>query len=302
MKIHFSRLLVLAILSLGVVSCSTNTPRLQSLGHEGRRFFRTVPTSTTSGVLILDQKLGGAKVQNYRRNPHLKISGSASFGPAAMKDFEKLMNQNVRGSKKDRGPLVVIDLCKEPHGLVNDNPATWVDEHNWVSAGLTYDQALQEERRLFHSLKVGQIIDAQEIKSIESEQSMLMGAGYSYLRWPIVDSVRPSDSDMDSFIAEVRKLPAKPWIHMSCRTGRGRTTLMMLLYDILLNAKSDKFDDIVKRNIELSQDPDLLLVGDDKNWRYPFQVELNEFVREFYNYASLHPRGEVQTWSDWVKR
>lgn len=258
-------------------------------------FFMTKPQPTGPAELIFDKDHAGPKPENYRKNMDLKISGSASFGPKALKEIAKPL-------KKNKSILCVFDLRQESHGLINDMPVTWYADRDWANADLNHDEAVRRERRLLGDLRVGDKLAGQEIKSIETEESMVRSNGHQYVRLTVTDHVRPVDSEVDRFIQAVRDLPENSWVHFHCRAGKGRTTTFMVLYDMLLSAKYVGFDEIINRNTKLSNDYDVIAIGDPKEWKYPYQKERAEFVRQFYNYAKENPRGEKMLWSEWVAR
>lgn len=251
--------------------------------------------STAPVTLAFDSKYSGTKLENYRKNLELKMSASATFGPKALKEL-------TRPLKKNKLTLYVFDLRQESHGLINDQPVTWESERNWGQAGLTHEEAIRHERRLLGELRVGDKIGTTEIKSIETEESMIRSAGHQYVRLTVTEGVRPTDSEVDLFVEAQRGLPVNAWVHFHDRGGKGRTTVFMILYDMLVSAKYISLNEILKRNMELSQDADALAVGDSKDWKYPYQKEQADFIHEFYNYAKAYPRGEGMLWSEWVQR
>ncbi|KYG70149.1 protein tyrosine phosphatase [Bdellovibrio bacteriovorus] len=257
-------------------------------------FFMTKPQPTEPVELVFDKKYAGKQAVNYRKNDTLRISGSATLDPKALKQVAKVV-------KKDKAALYVFDLRQESHGLINDIPVTWQADRDWANADLNHDEAVRRERRLLGDLRVGEKIAGTEIKSIETEESMVRSAGHQYVRLTVTDHVRPVDSEVDRFIEAFRALPENSWVHFHCRAGKGRTTTFMVLYDMLINAKYVSFDEIIERNTKLSNDYDVISVGDPKDWKYPYQKERADFVRQFYQYAKENPRGEKQLWSEWVK-
>lgn len=257
-------------------------------------FFMTKPLPTAPVSLVVDESFVGAKLKNYRKNTDLKVSGSATFGPAALKELSRPL-------KKSKTPLYIFDLRQEAHGLINDLPVSWDAERNWGQADLNHEESIRRERRLLADLHIGDKLGSADIKSIETEESMVRTAGHQYVRLTVLDFLRPSDSEVDLFIDSLRDLPDRVWIHFHCRDGGHRTTTFMVLYDMLINAQHASFEDILKRNMELSQDPNFLAMTDAKDWRYPYQKEQAEFIREFYKYAKAHPRGEGAHWSEWAQ-
>jgi protein-tyrosine phosphatase len=255
----------------------------------------TRPEPTKPVELVFDSKYDGAKPVNYRKNDKLRMSGSASYSPAALKQIAK-------PAKKSKLTLYVFDLRQESHGLINDKPVTWQADRDWANADLNHDEAVQRERRLLGDMKVGDRMGNSEIKSIETEESLVRSSGHQYVRLTVTDHVRPVDSEVDRFVEAVRDLPEKNWVHFHCRAGKGRTTTFMVLYDMLNNAKTDSFDAIIKRNTELSDDYDVEKIPAQDDWKYVYQKERAAFVQEFYNYAKANPMGKDVLWSQWLRK
>lgn len=257
-------------------------------------YFMTKPQPTEPVELVFENNRNEKVPDNYRKNAELRISGSATFGPKGLKEIAKPV-------KRDKAALYIIDLRQESHGLVNDIPVTWQADRDWANADLNHDEAIRRERRQLGDMRVGEKVKGIKIKSIETEESMVRSAGHQYVRLTVTDHVRPVDSEVDRFIEAVRTLPDNAWLHFHCRAGKGRTTTFMVLYDMLVNARYVSFDEIVNRNTKLSNDYDVLSVGDPKGWKYVYQKERAEFVRSFYEYAKAHPRGQNVLWSEWVR-
>lgn len=289
----YSALVFLA--AFGLVGCSGKpiAPYKEDKPSASSSFFMTKPQPTSPVELVFDTKYDSPKPVNYRKNDELRISGSASYTPKALKDIAK-------PAKKLKAPLYVFDLRQESHGLINDKPVTWAADRDWAIADLNHDESIRRERRLLGDLKVGDKVDGVAIKSIETEESMVRSGGHQYVRLTVTDHVRPVDSEVDRFIENLRELPDNAWIHFHCRAGKGRTTTFMIMYDMLVNAKHMSFDEIVERNKKLSNDFDVLAIGEANEWKYPFAKERAEFIRSFYEYAKAHPRGEGMLWSQWV--
>lgn len=257
--------------------------------------FMTKPQPTEPVEVVFDKKYAGPKAVNYRKSDALRMSGSATPDPKAMKQIAKPV-------KKDKSALFVFDLRQESHGLINDIPVTWQADRDWANAGLNHEEAVRRERRQLGDLRVGESISGVIIKSIETEESMVRSSGHQYVRLTVTDHVRPTDSEVDLFIEAVRALPERAWVHFHCRAGKGRTTTFMVLYDMLINARVDSFEAIVERNTKLSEDYDVLSIGAESDWKHIYQKERAAFVKEFYNYAKTHPRGEGKLWSQWVSQ
>ena len=258
-------------------------------------FFMSKPQPTTPVQLVLDEKYQTAKPVNYRKNEELRMSGSSMYSIRALKEIAK-------PAKKLKAPLYVFDLRQESHGYVNDKPATWQADHDWANSDLNHDEAIQRERRQLSELAIGSTVDGITVNSTESEESVVRSQGHEYVRLTVTDHLRPTDTEVDRFLSAVRGLPEKSWVHFQCRAGKGRTTTFMVMYDMLHNASNASFDEIIKRNAELSDDYDVMAVVPNDNWKYVYQKERADFVREFYNYAKANPDAKGQLWTEWVRK
>ncbi|WP_413582143.1 fused DSP-PTPase phosphatase/NAD kinase-like protein [Bdellovibrio sp. HCB288] len=274
---------------------AVNNPSVSETDKTKLPFFMTMPKAMEPVEMVFDSKYDGRKPVNYRKNDKLKMSGSASYSPAALKDI-------ARPAKKLKAQLYVFDLRQESHGFINDKPVTWQAERDWANAELGHEDVIHRERRLLGDLKVGEKIAGTEIKSIETEESLVRSSGHHYVRLTVTDHVRPTDNEVDRFIEAVRDLPESNWVHFHCRAGKGRTTTFMVMYDMLMNAQTDSFDAIIERNTKLSDDYDVMTIPAETDWKYIYQKERAAFVQEFYNYAKANPKGEAQYWSNWGKR
>lgn len=258
------------------------------------QFFMTRPQPTQPVELVFDKKYQGKKPVNYRADHELRMSGSASYQPQALKEIAKPV-------KKKKDLLYIFDLRQESHGYINDEPVTWQADRDWSNADLSHEEVLRRERRLLGDMKVGDKIDGVEIKSIETEESSVRSAGHHYVRLTVTDHVRPTDVEVDRFVAAVRDLPPQAWVHFHCRAGKGRTTTFMVLYDILKNSQMDSLATINERVMKLSDDYDALAIPDEKDWKFQYQKERAEFIENFYAYAKENPNLE-KLWTEWTKK
>lgn len=258
------------------------------------QFFMTRPKPTEPVVLVFDTKYNGKKPLNYRADNQLRMSGSASYQPQALREIAKPV-------KKKKNLLYIFDLRQESHGYINDEPVTWQADRDWANADLSHDEVIRRERRLLGDMKVGDKVDGIEIKSIETEESSVRSAGHNYVRITVTDHVRPTDVEVDRFVETVRHLPAEAWVHFHCRAGKGRTTTFMVMYDILKNAQKDSLAEINERVMKLSNDYDAMAIPEQADWKYVYQKERAEFLTNFYAYAKENPKVE-KLWTEWTKK
>ncbi|KYG61643.1 protein tyrosine phosphatase [Bdellovibrio bacteriovorus] len=258
------------------------------------QFFMTRPKPTEPVELVFDTKYNGKKPLNYRADNQLRMSGSASYQPQALREIAKPV-------KKKKNLLYIFDLRQESHGYINDQPVTWQADRDWANADLSHDEVIRRERRLLGDMKVGEKVNGTEIKSIETEESSVRSAGHNYVRITVTDHVRPTDVEVDRFVETVRHLPEDAWVHFHCRAGKGRTTTFMVMYDILKNAQKNSLAEINERVMKLSDDYDAMAIPAQTDWKYVYQKERAEFLANFYAYAKENPKIE-KLWTEWTKK
>lgn len=275
----------LPILLMSCAHKRTEVPPQVGVADFKAPYFMSKPAPGNEVTLVVDRDFVGPKLVNYRKSVDLRISGSATFGPLGLKELAKPL-------KKKKTPLYIFDLRQESHGLINDEPVTWQAERNWSNTDLNHEEAVRRERRLLGDLQIGSLLEGKEIKSLETEESMVRTSGHQYVRLTVTDHVRPSDVEVDRFIEAVRTLPNNAWVHFHCRDGGNRTSTFMRMYEILVGQKQ----------LDRTQDAEFFELGDTQEWQYPYKKERLEFLLEFSKYAKAHPRGEGIFWSEWVQK
>lgn len=258
-------------------------------------FFMSKPQPTTPVEVVFDDQFDKHKTVNYRKSDALRMSASATFIPNAVKELAK-------PAKKSKAQFYVFDLRQESHGYINDKPVTWASEHEWSNVDMNHDEAIQRERRLLMDTSMGSKIAGKVVQSTETEESVVRSRGFEYVRLTVTEHLRPSDNEVDRFLVAVHAMPEKSWVHFHDRDGKGRSTMFMVMYDMLRNAKSEAIETIIKRNSDLSGGEDVLGLPAQDAWNYVYQKERADFIREFYNFAKANPNGDGQLWTEWVMK
>jgi len=238
----------------------------------------------------------------------LHASGSAEFTAAS---FQQML-------PRLHGPVTVFDLRQEDHVFVNGEPVSWYATNNWANVGKTHGEIVADEAARVRALVAGTKLTLQDdkakkgetgttppeiitIASCSTEGEFVAVAGDAYVRLTVSDHSRPTDGEVDRFIAAVRQMPADGWAHFHCRAGKGRTTTFLALYDMLHNARTVSMDDIINRQSQLAGDYDLLKPEGDTGWKAGVFADRAAFVRAFYQYARANPGGQPQLWSEWLR-
>lgn len=229
----------------------------------------------------------------------LNISGSAQFSAESLGAIlEKIPSKNI----------IIVDLREETHGFLNGMAVSWYLSRNWGNLDKTESQIeALEEIRLDDAQNQGWVFVYKKrlipfpvhVKSSMTEKTLAKEKSIGYFRLPVTDHKKPTDFDVDSFIAFVKVLPKDTWLHFHCAAGIGRTTTFMVMYDMMRNHKVVSAEDIIRRQALLGG-IDLLAPLKDEDWRYPYKMDREEFAQKFYLYCQENPNFE-RNWSDWLE-
>ncbi|WP_324250662.1 hypothetical protein [Xanthomonas hortorum] len=214
--------------------------------------------------------------------------------------------------------MVVLDAREESHAIVGGYPGTWRTPNNWGNAGKSRDEALADEQQRIQTLKSQEtvhIFHRKDVKSeasnprgatlskplIFSEEELVKTAGAKYVRLTVTDHLSPRADDIDAFIAMEREMAQDERLHVHCGMGLGRTTIFIVMHDILRNAAMLSFNDIIERQRKFNPGRSLDNNKDvsDKG-RSEFRNERSEFLPLFYEYAKENPKGQPFLWSEWL--
>lgn len=209
-----------------------------------------------------------------------------------------------------------VDLRGESHGYLNGTAVSWFANHDWGNDGRTEDIIIPLEKEQLASLKdstvksIYRFDDKKNVllspiyvnyNKVRTEEKMVKQHGVNYFRLTLQDHFRPDDPDVDKFLEFYKSLPKDAWLHYHCYAGMGRTTIFMVMHDILKNAKDVSFDDIIQRQkligiVDLSEIPDK-----KKNYGRKAYIERYQFVQHFYDYVKENP--DLKTpYSVWAKK
>ena len=136
---------------------------------------------------------------------------------------------------------------------------------------------------------------------VSSEEEEVKKHGFQYKKVNIGGAFISSDKDIDEIIAFYDSKPPKSWYHFHCLNGKGRTSLLLVMLDIIKNAPRVSLEDIVKRQRFLGSE-DLFDVEVWKGGSYSKNrlEQRKKFVEKFYQFVSQRKNaGGIQLWSEW---
>jgi protein-tyrosine phosphatase len=241
----------------------------------------------------------------------LHIAGGAQFSKAAL---QRIL-QHLETKK-----LVIIDLREESHGFVNGNAISWYGKAAADNAGKTPQQIEKLQATLLGEISKMKNVTVNRIlkktpdeyiaktKPIEfavhgtsSEAELAERMHLTYRRIYVEDYHAPEPDQVDRFIKITTQLPPDKWIYFHCKAGIGRTTTFMVMYDMMHNAKTVSFDDILARQQAIGG-KGLTEMPDQRRYKYKYAVERLQFLKRFYEYSRDNNDNFQTSWTAWQKQ
>ena len=245
----------------------------------------------------------------------LNISGSSDLSAKEM-DWVKAEIQKLTD-----GPIYIIDVRAESHGLINGMHVSRYGANNWGNVGKTHAQIVADEADDIHAT-LGQSIDIYslskddnyqptesgrntvEVTSAQTEEEACKERGLGYARFTVPDRAFPGDSELEAFVTFVGTLPANAWLHFHCQAGAGRTTQYMIFYDMMRNPDLP-LKDIAYRQCLLGGN--YLLYDGSAPGEDPVKAELcaekAQMIPLFYEYIQQNYATNFQTkWGQWKRQ
>ena len=238
----------------------------------------------------------------------LYISGSAQ---CSQLEFNQLMTKLKTMAK---GPVYIIDLRQESHGLLNGNGVSWYGDRDWSNINKTYDQIIVDEKtRLKATLNKKTVLSVldddkkaadpqlEKITSALTEEEVVKNAGVNYFRITATDHIWPSPENIDRFMNFVKTLPQNSWLHFHCQAGEGRTTAYMVMYDMMKNPDVS-LKDIVYRQYLIGGQYTMFTGSGKNSWKNDYYAEKARIIPQFYRYVQENAvNGFKVRWSQWIK-
>lgn len=231
----------------------------------------------------------------------LNISGSAQF---TYLGFNWILDK-IQNPKDKPFSLINIDLREESHcffkgvPLSNYIPGNCLNfgianidieerERQWIDCLKTQSQiqvktVLEKSNGLFKNIDT-LILDNQDSEDIISERNYIeKSQGFKYIRIPIGDHTKPTEEDMVDICTLFSKIDTSQWLHFHCAGGKGRTTTLMLLYDIFVNHQrypNLTIEDYVLRHYLIGGTN--LFSCPEIQWKMKSTFERAQFIRHFH--------------------
>lgn len=240
----------------------------------------------------------------------LHYSASAQFSEAGLNELQEKLAQ------KD---LIIIDLRRESHGFINGLPVSWMNIQNgWSNLDLNTEAISEEEKALLKAAQkeehvvINKVVKEEgnkelipmptTVKRTSTERNLTAKLGIGYVRIPICDHKRPLDEEIDTFISFYRTKPETSWVHFHCKGGSGRTTTLLVMVDMMHNAKQLSFDTIMDRQMLINEKNFLVASTPIAKQFFAEFEERRLFLREFYNYCKENQDNFATSWATYLTK
>ncbi|HUX78346.1 MAG TPA: hypothetical protein VMW10_01160 [Alphaproteobacteria bacterium] len=188
-----------------------------------------------------------------------------------------------------QGPKIIVDGMAEFHGFLKGIPSTF----------FAYQRKSPNLKHIFRRWIFTQSKSVRpDLVTPEAEEAKKYG--FNYIKLNIGSKSIPADKHIDDIIDFYEGLPQNAWVHFHCAHGKGRTTILLVLLDIVKNAPKVSLEDIIRRHHLLGSE-DLMITDVWERGTYSKEQleERKEFVKKFYAFICQKKTGGIQRWSDW---
>jgi hypothetical protein len=188
-----------------------------------------------------------------------------------------------------KDPIIIVDGIHGKFGYIQGVPEQYLKYHKESLSWRTYLWRLWYTGTLFSQPQL--IIPAEKAAALY---------GFGYRSFRIGSKYLSEDKDIDAFVSFMDSLPKHVFLYFHCIHGKGRTSMMLVMADIMKNAPQVALEDIIKRQ-HLLGSVDLF---DTAPWtRSTYATKTLEdrktFIERFYDFISQRKAGALQTWSAW---
>jgi hypothetical protein len=298
----FTKLILISLLCLYliIIAIAIVSTILPTLVLDSRNIYQ-LPTYLRS----TSDPMSNKNIQNRQGLADLHCLGSAQFSALQLQALKD----------KFTYPIFIIDLRQESHGFINGNAISWYGRHNWSNQDKTPQQINSDETQRLTRMKNLKFvaIDASSnndkanrtfyevlpVQKVQSEAEVATQFDCGYARLYVTDHMAPDPATVDQFIQLYQHLPNNTWLYIHCLGGIDRTTMFMLMWDMLHNAKTVSLADIKQRNFALT-DIDLFAEPSAKTYHAGYILARIHFLNNFYAYCRANHDNFQTTWQEWL--
>jgi hypothetical protein len=216
-------------------------------------------------------------------------------------DLRGLENLHISGGNVPRYPALKWNLRNVNMNKMVVNAETrglkYIKGLPLTLFGYSYETPLLRHyiRRL---LLTGSLGIRPDLVHTEAEEAKIYGLNYKNV--VIGSKFTASDDKIEEIINFFDNLPDDTWLHFHCAHGSGRTSMLIVMLDVMKNAPQVALKDIVKRQYLLGS-VDLF---DTQVWKHGHYTQAmldnrKKFIEDFYDFICQRKEGGIQSWTEW---
>ncbi|HIA7953080.1 phosphatase domain-containing protein [Legionella pneumophila] len=234
------------------------------------------------------------------------------------KGWEAIAESISRKMGAEAKKVIALDLRQESHGYLNGRAITLVSVYNWINLGKSNSQSTLDQENWLTGLRSRKIVNgvltvpqyvakqysqgkSMVVSTVKNEEYYVYKKGFDYYRIFISDHRAPLDSEVDALVALIKNNPEDTWYHVHCRGGKGRTTTVFAMFDMLKNADKVSFEEIIARQASIPPFYNLMVTNREIPELTPYYEQRLQFLIHFYEFARQSLMGYSGTWSEWKK-
>ena len=272
------------------------------------------PLGNVRFITAGEYTLGEAEAK-YKLDPDYKVSteGLDTLNISASEQFSESQFRTLADDLRrvaDGKQIVIVDLRAESHCLLNGVPVSWQELNNWGNLFLTPEEIEVDEAERFPPL-LGQtvqvvgmpmggstVVEDMTVTSVAFERELVEDEGFTYLRLDCTDHAMPGPEEIDAFIDFVKTIDMdNTWLHFHCVGGKGRTGVIMMLYDKMKNPQVSD-EDIMIRHARMGADYPIYIANSSNALMYAEKSEIMPLLLEYAEENAAD--GYKTTWSAWL--
>jgi hypothetical protein len=189
-------------------------------------------------------------------------------------------------------PKIIIDAKTESPGYIDGRPISF---YRYDLSGPRPKHLI---RRIYYT---GSIFERRDLIVPAPEEAKKYGFDYASVH--IGSRFIAPPEKIDEIVALLESIPPETWIHIHCRNGDGRTSMILTMLDIMRNAPTVTKDDIFKRQHLLGSVDfnDTVVWSKGASYSKKQLEDRKHFMENFYAFITQRKAGGIQLWSEWMR-
>jgi hypothetical protein len=160
--------------------------------------------------------------------------------------------------------------------------------------GMNHPSTPADQRKILYKTHI-------VVKRALTEKQLANEKGLGYVRIPLKKFSQADYGQIDQFVFFVQNLPSDHWVHFHSGNGLFRSTVFMIMFDMMRNADKVSAKEIIERQGPLGLGgADLLALNKQDNY-YALKKGWHNFLLHFHKYAKENKKdGFEKSWSLWA--